>query len=208
MDACKPGDRVAIVGVYKAVPPKASGPVTAQFRAVVVANNVKRMVRDAGASMCPACDTRALTSFVTRSHLSSWMHRHRGQPCRRINLPLPHNPLPVPASQCPTCPGVRKLKRSNGIEQTSAHVQRLRRSRCRTSGTWRRWRLSPTCWTSWRVPWRPPSTATTSSRRPSCCCCSAAGARTCAKHNASKTIEIIVPATCTAPKPSKTSGRL
>ncbi len=48
VDACKPGDRVAIVGVYKAVPPSANGTISAQFRAVVVASNVKRMVRDAG----------------------------------------------------------------------------------------------------------------------------------------------------------------
>lgn len=48
MDACKPGDRVSIVGVYKAVPPAANGSISGQFRAVVVASNVKRMVRDAG----------------------------------------------------------------------------------------------------------------------------------------------------------------
>lgn len=48
VDACKPGDRVAIVGVYKAVPPSANGSINGQFRAVLVATNVKRMVRDAG----------------------------------------------------------------------------------------------------------------------------------------------------------------
>lgn len=48
VDACKPGDRVSIVGVYKAVPPTANGSISGQFRAVVVASNVKRMVRDAG----------------------------------------------------------------------------------------------------------------------------------------------------------------
>ena len=48
MDACKPGDRVSVVGIYKAVPPRANGTTSGQFRAVLVANNVKRMVRDAG----------------------------------------------------------------------------------------------------------------------------------------------------------------
>jgi len=48
VDACKPGDRVSVVGIYKAVPPKANGTTSGQFRAVLVANNVKRMVRDAG----------------------------------------------------------------------------------------------------------------------------------------------------------------
>ena len=50
VDACKPGDRVSVVGIYKAVPPRANGTTSGQFRAVLVANNVKRMVRDAGAT--------------------------------------------------------------------------------------------------------------------------------------------------------------
>ena len=51
VDACKPGDRVSVVGIYKAVPPRANGTTSGQFRAVLVANNVKRMVRDAGAHL-------------------------------------------------------------------------------------------------------------------------------------------------------------
>lgn len=50
VDACKPGDRVSICGIYKAVAPKPNGSINAQFRAVVVANNIKRMVRDVGES--------------------------------------------------------------------------------------------------------------------------------------------------------------
>ena len=51
VDACKPGDRVSVVGIYKAVPPRANGTTSGQFRAVLVANNAKRMVRDAGAHL-------------------------------------------------------------------------------------------------------------------------------------------------------------
>ncbi len=39
---------MSVVGIYKAVPPRANGTTSGQFRAVLVANNVKRMVRDAG----------------------------------------------------------------------------------------------------------------------------------------------------------------
>ncbi|KAK9824374.1 hypothetical protein WJX72_009826 [[Myrmecia] bisecta] len=48
VDACKPGDRVSIVGIYKTIPPRATGTVSGVFRAVVVANNVRKLVRDAG----------------------------------------------------------------------------------------------------------------------------------------------------------------
>ena len=60
VDACKPGDRVSVVGIYKAVPPRANGTTSGQFRAVLVANNVKRMVRDAGRYLCegPFQDSR------------------------------------------------------------------------------------------------------------------------------------------------------
>ncbi|EFN53439.1 hypothetical protein CHLNCDRAFT_25737 [Chlorella variabilis] len=46
-DACKPGDRVSIAGIYKPVPPRANGSVSGVFRAVVVANGVRKLSRDA-----------------------------------------------------------------------------------------------------------------------------------------------------------------
>ncbi|KAL4433110.1 hypothetical protein ABPG77_006537 [Micractinium sp. CCAP 211/92] len=46
-DACKPGDRVAICGIYKPVAPRANGSVSGVFRAVVVANSVQKLSRDA-----------------------------------------------------------------------------------------------------------------------------------------------------------------
>ncbi|CAL5229434.1 g12756 [Coccomyxa viridis] len=58
VDACKPGDRVSVVGIYKAVPPRANGTTSGQFRAVLVANNVKRMVRDAASAAITVQDIR------------------------------------------------------------------------------------------------------------------------------------------------------
>lgn len=40
VDSCKPGDRVAIVGIYKAIPGKSKGGVNGVFRTVLIANNV------------------------------------------------------------------------------------------------------------------------------------------------------------------------
>ncbi|KAL3520205.1 hypothetical protein ACH5RR_018354 [Cinchona calisaya] len=40
VDKCKPGDRVAIVGVYKALPGKSKGNVNGVFRTVLIANSV------------------------------------------------------------------------------------------------------------------------------------------------------------------------
>ncbi|KFM25074.1 DNA replication licensing factor MCM3-like protein 3 [Auxenochlorella protothecoides] len=46
-DACKPGDRVRIVGVYKPIAPSTAGASSAVFRAIVMANSVSRLAADA-----------------------------------------------------------------------------------------------------------------------------------------------------------------
>ncbi|XP_026399734.1 DNA replication licensing factor MCM3 homolog 2-like [Papaver somniferum] len=47
VDACKPGDRVAIVGIYKALPGRNKGGVNGVFRTVLIANNVSLLNKEA-----------------------------------------------------------------------------------------------------------------------------------------------------------------
>ncbi|KAL4278073.1 hypothetical protein GQ457_03G035670 [Hibiscus cannabinus] len=49
VDSCKPGDRVAIVGIYKALPGKSKGSVNGVFRTILIANNVSLLNKEANA---------------------------------------------------------------------------------------------------------------------------------------------------------------
>lgn len=55
-DACKPGDRVAVVGVYKPIAPGSNGASSAIFRAVVAASGVRRLGADAAAPAITEAD--------------------------------------------------------------------------------------------------------------------------------------------------------
>lgn len=48
VDSCKPGDRVSVAGIYKAVPPRMAGSASGVFKAVLVANRVRPLVRESG----------------------------------------------------------------------------------------------------------------------------------------------------------------
>lgn len=46
VDSCKPGGRISVVGIYKGMPPRASGVMTGVLKAVVVANSVRQLMRE------------------------------------------------------------------------------------------------------------------------------------------------------------------
>ena len=71
MDSCKPGDRVSLVGIYKAVPPRAQGSISGTFRSVLLANSVRLLSRDAGRHW--PCAPAALKGRWLSQHCSSSM---------------------------------------------------------------------------------------------------------------------------------------
>ncbi|KAL3700526.1 hypothetical protein R1sor_018548 [Riccia sorocarpa] len=67
VDKCKPGDRVAIVGIYKAVPSRSKGAMSGVFRTVVVANNMTQLNRDINAPVFTADDLKNIKEISKRS---------------------------------------------------------------------------------------------------------------------------------------------
>ncbi|KAK9153284.1 hypothetical protein Sjap_000764 [Stephania japonica] len=66
VDACKPGDRVAIVGMYKAVPGKSKGSVNGVFRTVLIANNVTLLNKEANAPIYTTDDLKNIRKIAER----------------------------------------------------------------------------------------------------------------------------------------------
>ncbi len=50
VDQCKPGDRVSIVGVYRALPSKSQGQTSGIFKSVLIANHVRHLGKSVGAN--------------------------------------------------------------------------------------------------------------------------------------------------------------
>ncbi|KAF3951736.1 hypothetical protein ACB098_05G122500 [Castanea mollissima] len=66
VDSCKPGDRVAIVGIYKALPGKSKGSVNGVFRTVLVANNVSLLNKEANAPIYSPEDLKNIKKIAER----------------------------------------------------------------------------------------------------------------------------------------------
>ncbi|MCL7030182.1 hypothetical protein MKW94_000113 [Papaver nudicaule] len=66
VDACKPGDRVAIVGVYKALPGKNKGGVNGVFRTVLIANNVSLLNKEANKPTYSTEDLRNIKNIAAK----------------------------------------------------------------------------------------------------------------------------------------------
>ncbi|KAM1008264.1 hypothetical protein PS1_004681 [Malus domestica] len=67
VDSCKPGDRVAIVGIYKALPGKSKGSVNGVFRTVLIANNVSLLNKEANAPIYSPDDIKNIKKIAERS---------------------------------------------------------------------------------------------------------------------------------------------
>ncbi|KAL2651198.1 hypothetical protein R1flu_019326 [Riccia fluitans] len=67
VDKCKPGDRVAVVGIYKAVPSRSKGAMSGVFRTVVVGNNVTQLNRDINAPIFTADDLKNIKEISKRA---------------------------------------------------------------------------------------------------------------------------------------------
>ncbi|XP_042479202.1 DNA replication licensing factor MCM3 homolog 3 [Macadamia integrifolia] len=66
VDSCKPGDRVAIVGIYKAIPGKSKGSVNGVFRTVLIANNVSLLNKEANAPIYTTDDIKNIRKIAER----------------------------------------------------------------------------------------------------------------------------------------------
>ncbi|XP_057420228.1 DNA replication licensing factor MCM3-like [Lotus japonicus] len=69
VDSCKPGDRVAIVGIYKALPGKSQGSVNGVFRTVLIANNVSLLNKEANAPFFSTTDLSDIKKLAKRNDI-------------------------------------------------------------------------------------------------------------------------------------------
>ncbi|GAA0185428.1 DNA metabolism protein [Lithospermum erythrorhizon] len=69
VDSCKPGDRVQIFGIYKALPGKSKGSVNGVFRTVLVANNVSLLNKAASSPAYDEEDIKNIRKISQRDDL-------------------------------------------------------------------------------------------------------------------------------------------
>ncbi|CAN8267326.1 unnamed protein product [Cochlearia groenlandica] len=66
VDSCKPGDRVAIIGIYKALPGKSKGSVNGVFRTILIANNIALLNKEANAPIYTPRDLQEIKKIAAR----------------------------------------------------------------------------------------------------------------------------------------------
>ncbi|KAL1193732.1 DNA replication licensing factor MCM3 [Cardamine amara subsp. amara] len=66
VDSCKPGDRVAVFGIYKALPGKSKGSVNGVFRTILIANNIALLNKEANAPIYTPRDLQNIKKIAKR----------------------------------------------------------------------------------------------------------------------------------------------
>ncbi|KAL2343669.1 hypothetical protein Fmac_004954 [Flemingia macrophylla] len=66
IDSCKPGDRVTVVGIYKALAGKTKGGLNGVFRTVLIANNVSLLNKEANAPIYSPDDLKNIKKIAER----------------------------------------------------------------------------------------------------------------------------------------------
>ncbi|KAI7740412.1 hypothetical protein M8C21_017573 [Ambrosia artemisiifolia] len=75
VDSCKPGDRVAVVGIYEAIPGKSQGHVNGVFRTVLIANNVSLLNKEANAPVYSSEDLKNIKQIAEREDVFDLLSR-------------------------------------------------------------------------------------------------------------------------------------
>lgn len=76
VDRCKPGDRIQMIGIYRAIPSKAQGGTSGVFRTVLIANHVKHLGKNIGSqSNINETDIQNIRKIAKRSDLFELMAR-------------------------------------------------------------------------------------------------------------------------------------
>lgn len=69
VDQCKPGDRVSLVGIYRAVPTRSNGNLTGVFRTVIIANSIRRLSKEASNIQFTSSDLKNLRKLSQKENV-------------------------------------------------------------------------------------------------------------------------------------------
>ena len=69
VDTCKPGDRVQIVGIYRAVASKISGQTSGSFKTLIIASSVRQVSRDVTVPSFTDQDLKAIRTLSKRKNV-------------------------------------------------------------------------------------------------------------------------------------------
>ena len=76
VDQCKPGDRIAIIGIYRALPSKTAGSTSGIFKSILIANHVRHLGKTIGStSAITPGDTKHIRDISKRADVFELLGR-------------------------------------------------------------------------------------------------------------------------------------